>query len=191
MSLLYCFIVVRLWLFLVMYYLMRYYCYSLFMFWYFRHAQRSLRPVPLLTLWIGAERGDDMVGNSHRARIFSSSCSSISSYRNLTNCSLSSNSRQQYLSQQYPPPLLRRSLTHQMGTAKWAPWQEMRRQTVILTPVFRFLAGITVYSDFCLRIMRPTIKTTPRGIHLPNLYASSLKRHESLERHLWGAFRGP
>ena len=35
-----------------------------------------------------------------------SRCSSLSSYSNLTNSSLSSNSRQQYLSQQYPPPIL-------------------------------------------------------------------------------------
>ena len=35
-----------------------------------------------------------------------SSCSSLSSWRNQTNSSLSSNSRQQYLSQEYPRPLL-------------------------------------------------------------------------------------
>ena len=35
---------------------------------------------------------------------FSSSCSSLSSYRNWINSSLLSNSRQHYLSQQYPHP---------------------------------------------------------------------------------------
>ena len=39
-------------------------------------------------------------------KILSSSFSSLSSYYNLTDSSLSSNSRQQYLKQQYPPPLL-------------------------------------------------------------------------------------
>ena len=67
-------------------------------------------------------RGDDPVGNPHRAQTYkfellevkfiNPSFSSLSSYRNQTRSSLSrksSGSRQQYLSQQHPAPLLKAS----------------------------------------------------------------------------------
>ena len=44
--------------------------------------------------------------------------------------------------------------------------QTMRMRTIILNPGFRLLAGNICHSEFFLRIMRPTIKTTPRGILL-------------------------
>ena len=67
---------------------------------------------PMARPW--AEGGEDTVGNPLRAkssqfeffelRFINSSFSSLASYWNQTNGSLSSNSRQQYLSQQHPPP---------------------------------------------------------------------------------------
>ena len=76
-----------------------------------RHADQASRKA-------GVGRGDDTVGDPHRAPIYrlelfefkfiNSSFSSLSCYLNYTINSLSSDSSQQYLNQQYPPPLSRR-----------------------------------------------------------------------------------
>ena len=93
------------------------YCYH----WAARHLVVSYSTFPialaLLSTRVPGELlsggGDDTLGNPHRAQIsqfeffelklFNSSFSSSSTYWNSTNSFLSINSRQQYLSQRYPP----------------------------------------------------------------------------------------
>ena len=76
------------------------------------------------------EGGDDAVGNPRRAQIsrfelfelkfLNSSFSSLSSHWNYTKSSLSSNSRQQHLSQRYPLPLLGSSTPRDIRSSRRA-----------------------------------------------------------------------
>ena len=84
-------------------------------------------------------RGLDAVGNPRRARIsqFELVEHIISSW---TNGSLSSDSRQQYLSQQYPPPLLTRPCAKQIKYCCDCPRRYLTRSQIFSStlPPLRF-----------------------------------------------------